>query len=115
MKDASPDCPPPEPLHCELCGRPAGPLTRHHLIPRTRHRNRRARRTFDRRDMQNRLLWVCLACHNHIHDLLTEKELERHYNTRERLLAHPDMARFVEWIAGKPPGFKPRGRAKRSR
>lgn len=115
MTDAIPESPPPEPVQCELCGRCGCPLTRHHLIPRTRHRNRRTRRDFDRRDMTHRLLWVCRACHNHMHDVLTEKELERHYNTREQLLAHPDVARFVDWIGDKPPGFKPRSRAKRAR
>lgn len=114
MTDAIPESPPPEPPRCELCGRSAGPLTRHHLIPRTRHRNRRTRRTFDRRDMQCRLLWVCRACHNPIHDVLTEKALERHFNTRARLLTHPDVARFVRWIADKPPGFKPHRRTKRA-
>jgi len=29
---------PPKPDRCELCGRVVAALTRHHLIPRTRHR-----------------------------------------------------------------------------
>lgn len=100
-----------EPDQCALCGRVTR-LTRHHLIPRMRHRNKRARRTFTRDDMASRILLLCRPCHNQVHDLLSEKELERHYNTRERLLSHPEIARFTDWIADKPAGFKPRSRSR---
>jgi len=102
-----------EPAACELCERPASQLTRHHLIPRTRHKNRRARRRFDRHDMNHRILRVCRPCHSQIHAALSEKELERHYHTRERLLAHPVIAGFVEWIKDKPADFKPRSASRR--
>jgi hypothetical protein len=104
---------PARPDACELCERQAAELTRHHLIPRTRHANRRTRRQFDRQELTHRILWVCRACHNHIHASITEKELERHYHSRERLLGHPDIARFVEWIREKPADFKPRSRSRR--
>ncbi|MEO0995514.1 MAG: HNH endonuclease, partial [Pseudomonadota bacterium] len=47
---------------------------------------------------------------------LTEAELARHYNTVEALRAHPRIAKFIAWIAGKPPTFHARtagGRRKR--
>ena len=90
-------------------------LTKHHLIPRTRHGNKRTRRRFERSDMQTRILWVCRPCHDHIHAVCTEKELEAHYNTRERLLGHAEIQRFVAWIFDKPAGFKPRSRASKRR
>jgi hypothetical protein len=86
-------------------------LTQHHLIPRTRHRKRRTQRNFARSEMLSRILWVCRPCHDHIHDVLTEKELEAHYSTRDALLAHPAMQRFVTWIGRKPAGFKPVSRS----
>lgn len=88
-------------------------LTRHHLIPRTRHRTKRNKRLFDRREVKHRILWICRPCHNHVHDVFTEKELESSYNTREALLAHEEIRRFVDWITGKPAGFRPRSRSKR--
>lgn len=91
-------------MSCELCGREGVELTRHHLIPRTRHKNRRTRREFAREERE-RVAMLCRRCHDQVHVLLTEKELEREYATVERLAAHPDVARFVEWIRGKPPGF----------
>jgi hypothetical protein len=92
---------------CELCRREGCLLTKHHLIPRTRHANKRNKREFDRVEVKHRLAWICRPCHNHVHALFTEKTLERDYNTLELLLAHPEVAKFVTWIARKPSGFKP--------
>ncbi|MEZ5583479.1 MAG: hypothetical protein R3F37_12710 [Candidatus Competibacteraceae bacterium] len=97
---------PPKTDHCELCGRIMEALTKHHLIPRSRHRKKRNKRLFNREEVRTRILWVCRPCHNHIHDVLTEKELEFSYNTRQALLVHPEIRRFVDWICGKPASLK---------
>jgi len=107
--------PPPCPERCELCGRAEAVLTRHHLIPRTRHANRRNKRDFARDEVRHRIAWLCLPCHKHIHAVLSEKEMEREFNTLEALRAQPEIARFVAWLADKPPGFKPRGTPRRRR
>ena len=98
---------------CEMCGRWGVVLTRHHLIPRARHRNRRARRSFDRREMKGRIALVCRPCHNQIHDLYSEKELERSFNTLDALKNDDRIQRFVEWVRKKPPGIKPVSRRPR--
>ncbi len=77
-------------------------LTRHHLIPRTRHRNKRNQKRFTRETVRERVTWLCRPCHKQIHSLIGEKELEQTYNTIESLAVHPGMARFVRWIADKP-------------
>ncbi len=100
---------------CELCKREGVVLTRHHLIPRMRHRNRATQKKFTRHEMTGELLLVCRACHNHIHDVLTEKQLASNYYTREALLGHEDIQRFVRWIANKPAGFKARSRSMKRR
>ena len=92
---------------CELCHREMNPLTRHHLIPRTRHANKRNKREFDRADVKQRIAWLCQPCHDHIHALFTEKTLERKFNTLDSLAKHPDVARFVGWIRNKPADFRP--------
>lgn len=89
---------------CELCGREVHSLTRHHLIPRTRHANKRNNREFGRAEVKKRISWFCRPCHNHVHALFTEKMLKREFNTLESLAAHPDVARFVDWIRHKPDG-----------
>ena len=92
--------------HCELCGRFVGPITRHHLIPRTRHANKRTQREFDRVELKRRVVWFCQPCHDHVHALFTEKSLERDFNTLHSLAAQPAVAKFVAWIRSKPGGFR---------
>ncbi len=94
---------PNNPRACELCKRPVGRLTRHHLIPRSRYRKKRARRTFTKERMQQVAL-LCPACHRQIHKTFTEKELEQEYNTIETLKSQPEIAKFVKWIERKPHG-----------
>jgi 5-methylcytosine-specific restriction endonuclease McrA len=89
---------------CPICGRVEA-LTRHHLIPRTRHHNKKNKRDFDQRIVRE-TVGICRPCHSQIHALLTEKELERDWNSVERLRAHPEIARFAAWIAGKPGGYR---------
>ncbi|MFA9460176.1 hypothetical protein [Thiohalorhabdus methylotrophus] len=98
---------------CALCGRIGPRLTVHHLIPRAMHRRKWVRRRFGSEEPKRRLLYVCHPCHKHIHAVLTEQELARHYNTAEALLGHPDIRRFVAWIADKPADFRPRTRRMR--
>ncbi len=44
---------------------------------------------------------VCKSCHRAIHDLVPdEKKLGRHYNNLEKLLAHPEIGKFVRWKRG---------------
>ncbi len=90
---------------CAICGR-TETLTRHHLIPRTRHANKHNKREFDR-IVVKATVGICRPCHSQIHAVLTEKELEREYRTVESLRAHPEVAKFAAWIASKPRGFKP--------
>ena len=92
---------------CELCGRLVSSLTKHHLIPKARHANKRNQLVFDRHEVRHRLAWFCRPCHNHVHALFTEKVLEREFNTLALLAAHPDVMKFISWIRGKPDGFKP--------
>lgn len=99
---------------CALCGRAGLKLTRHHLIPKTRHSNKRNKRNFDRVEVKTRLAWICRPCHTHVHHVLTEKQLEYEYNTIAALMAHPEIQKFVSWISGKPAGFKPQSRVMRN-
>ena len=95
-----------QPACCELCRRCVERLTRHHLIPRTRHANKRTQREFDRAELKRRVVWFCQPCHDHVHALFTEKTLERDLNTLDSLVAQPAVAKFVAWIRSKPGGFR---------
>ena len=95
---------------CALCRRDMEEVTKHHLIPRTRHKNKKNKKDFTREDVKSRLVELCRPCHKQVHTVLTNKELERHYNTVEALQAHPDMQRFCAWLAKRPEGAYVRSR-----
>lgn len=73
--------------------------TRHHLIPRTVHSNAWFKKRFTREEMC-RTADVCRECHDAVHRAVpSEKELGRDWNTLDRLRSHPEIAKFVAWVA----------------
>lgn len=83
---------------CPLCLRPLGTeqIDRHHLIPKT----------FKGKEQ----FAIHRICHRKIHSAFTERELLQTYHTWEALRGHAEIAAFIAWVAGKPPGFYTRTR-----
>ncbi|MCA8878592.1 MAG: HNH endonuclease [Rhodobacteraceae bacterium] len=81
---------------CPLCLRPI-PLgarrSRHHLTPKLRG------------GKGGTVVLLHQICHNEIHASLSETELARSYHSIEALRRHPRIARFVVWVAQRPPEF----------
>ena len=98
---------------CALCDRAGTTLTRHHLVPRARHRQKRTRKMHDR-DARHETVDICRPCHSNLHAHLTEKQLADSYHTLEALREHPDVERFSKWIANKPPDLRVPMRRKKS-
>lgn len=90
---------------CALCCRSGIRTTRHHLVPRMRHRQKRIRRHFTR-DERLQTVDLCSPCHRHVHATLSEKELGESYHSLGSLRSHPEIARFVDWIRNKPPHLR---------
>ena len=84
---------------CELCEREK-PLTFHHLIPKINHSKNKFQRLFTKLEMNTRGIDVCKDCHSTIHRLIDNKTLGLEYNTKELLLAHEGVAKFVKWVKG---------------
>ena len=84
---------------CELCERILkASTTEHHLIPRKCHKNRWFQKNFTRQQMAVTMP-TCRDCHKAIHRLIPdEKALGKHFNTRTKLLEHPEIAKFVRWV-----------------
>ncbi len=79
---------------CPLCHRPLVPgpsVNEHHLIPR--------------RFKGREVVLLHTICHDKIHAVLPDRALRDQYNTIERLRAHPDLDRFIQWVRRKPPTF----------
>lgn len=81
---------------CALCERDR-PLTFHHLIPRALHRRKRFATRYSREELSAGID-VCRDCHDAVHRFVSEKELGERFHTLEALRAHPEIARFVEWV-----------------
>lgn len=90
---------------CQLCNRDLSKVTDHHLIPRTRHTNKKTQKNFTREQMSE-TIQICRPCHSNIHANITEKDLENIFNTLEKLLEHPEVSKFSNWIKNKPDGFR---------
>ncbi len=81
-----------EPLDCFLCGRPLGRRVEwHHPVPKSR----------GGRDV----VPIHPICHRTIHATLSNRELADKHVSADALRAHPDIARFLAWIADKDPDF----------
>ena len=95
---------PKEPTHtgCVLCGRQTDDATDHHLFPKSRARGHKGRRRRNKVEEPRRTEPACWACHRMVHALFSTKELERDLNTVEKLRAHPEMGKFIEWIKDRP-------------
>jgi len=83
---------------CALCQRPERRLSEHHLIPRTLHRNKWFKKNFTREQM-NATVDLCRDCHSALHRFESEKSLGRDFNTIEALKAHPEIGKFVRFVA----------------
>lgn len=84
-------------MKCELCGR-TNICTFHHLIPRCLHHKKWFKKNFTREEMAKGIYVCKYECHREIHNLISEKELGRNYNTLEKLKAHINVAKYIRFI-----------------
>jgi hypothetical protein len=80
------------PLPCALCERPLGARVEwHHLVPKSEGGRETAP--------------VHPICHRTIHATLPNAELARSFSDPVALRSHEGIARFLRWVADKPPDF----------
>ncbi|MEL6630494.1 MAG: hypothetical protein AAFQ83_03470 [Bacteroidota bacterium] len=82
---------------CALCQREVDKTTRHHLIPRTVHRNKWFKKRYTKQEM-DQTIDLCIPCHKQVHLLIDHKKLGRGFNTLEKLQAHEAIQTFVAWL-----------------
>ncbi len=72
------------------------PLTKHHLIPKKRHK--RKNEIDQDRDL-NDVIWICRMCHDGIHDIYDEQTLANQFNTLEKLTRDERLQKHFAWVA----------------
>lgn len=81
-------------ITCPICEReliPGISIDDHHLIPKTFRGKEK--------------IILHKICHRKIHSVFTERELQHHYYTIERLREHEEIIKFVKWVSKKHPEF----------
>ncbi|MGZ8997624.1 MAG: HNH endonuclease [Allosphingosinicella sp.] len=77
---------------CFLCGRHLARRTEwHHVVPKSRGGRETAP--------------IHPICHRTIHRFLTNQQIASDYSSAEALRRHPEIAKFIAWIADKDPDF----------
>ncbi|MEO0412539.1 MAG: HNH endonuclease [Pseudomonadota bacterium] len=77
---------------CALCGRPLGTRREaHHLVPKSKG----GRET----------VLLHPICHRKIHTVFTNADLARMSGELDQIKQSTEMAKFLRWIAKRPPDF----------
>ena len=92
-------------MNCLLCDRELLQISKHHLIPRSRHHNKRVKSKLNG-EILNLKMNLCRPCHDQIHTVFTEKQLERLYNDPLKIKFYPEISKFISWIKNKPINFR---------
>lgn len=84
---------------CATCHRHTA-LTKHHLIPKKRHKNRhkKNKKTPDAHNV-DALIMICRKCHDGIHDIYDERTLAEQFNTLEELSADAALEKHFLWVS----------------
>ena len=81
-----------EPPCCFLCGRPLGlRVEHHHIVPKSRGGRETAP--------------IHPICHRTIHRHLTNQQIARDFASADALRRHPEIAKFLVWVANKDRNF----------
>lgn len=83
-------------MNCSICQRdtPEEFLEKHHLVPRSKHGSNIPG------------IIVCSSCGDQLHQLFTNKQLAKEYNTIEKLLSSEKIQTWIKWIQNKPNDFR---------
>jgi len=78
---------------CPICKRevPENKWEKHHLIPKSK----KGKET----------IFVCNCCGDTIHKVFTLNELRDKYNTLDKMINHPLIVKWVNWVSKKPDDF----------
>lgn len=87
---------------CVTCHRHTA-LTKHHLIPKKRHKKKVQLETNISLDD---VIWICRQCHDGVHDLYDEQTLAKDLNTLEKLTSDERLKKHFAWVSKCKKGIK---------
>ena len=78
---------------CPICERitPFVYTEKHHLVPRCKK--------------GKDIVRLCKNCARILHKIFSNKELQKEYNTIEKIKSDPDIQKWIAWISKKPNDF----------
>ena len=82
---------------CQLCCRNVE-LTFHHLVPKKSQKIKFIKQKHAQLNLNTYGINVCRDCHKMIHKLIPHKTLALEYNSKDKLLMHPELNKFVNWV-----------------
>ncbi|MCG8326165.1 MAG: HNH endonuclease [Chitinophagales bacterium] len=85
---------------CLICERKLGTqnVSKHHLIPKSQG------------GKNTKTILIHNICHQKIHSVFSEKELEREFNTVEKIKNSEEMIKFIKWVSKKDISFYQRNK-----
>lgn len=93
---------------CQTCHRKK-PLTKHHLIPKKRHKiEKRHKKKKNRieKEALNEVIYICRTCHDGIHTLYDERTLSEEFNTLQKLCEDSRLRKHFSWVSKCKKGIK---------
>ncbi len=80
---------------CATCHRHT-PLTKHHLIPKKRHKKKKK---IQDKTVLDEIILICRQCHNGIHDFYDERTLAECYNTLDKIREDEMLQKHFLWVS----------------
>jgi len=81
---------------CPICNRElikGNSVDEHHFIPKSR-----GGKASDK-------ILIHKICHQKLHSVFTNKELEKKFNTPEKCKSHFEIKKFIKWVSKKDPEY----------
>jgi len=87
-------------MKCDLCDR-ENELTFHHLIPKCLHRKKWFKVNYTKEELSKGINICKFDCHKEIHNLISNKDLGKNYNTLSKLKNHTKLKNYLKWLQKK--------------
>ena len=82
-------------MKCEICNR-ENILTFHHFIPKCLHKKKTYKRDYTKEELSKGINVCKYECHREIHNLISNKDLGKYYNSLSKLKNHTKLKNYIK-------------------